>query len=110
MSEAEGHRSELEALKLQDPEFYKYLLETDKDLLDFQAGGSDSDQGDDGPLEVRFSLESCSSEAYDVLLAMESKRNMRFGIIRLNDCISLFQYGMTIVLQSSSKSSTCVRL
>jgi len=55
-SEARGHRSELEALKSQDPEFYKYLLETDKELLDFQAGGSDSDEEGDEPLEVRIAL------------------------------------------------------
>ncbi len=52
VSESKGHRSELEALKDQDPEFYKYLLETDRDLLEFEAEGSDSDGTDDESLEV----------------------------------------------------------
>jgi nucleolar complex protein 2 len=52
VSESKGHRSELEALKEQDPEFYKYLLETDKDLLEFEADGSDSEGENEETLEV----------------------------------------------------------
>ena len=47
-SEMESHQDQLAALREKDPEFYKYLLDTDKDLLDFQAGNSE----DDDELEV----------------------------------------------------------
>lgn len=50
-SESEQHKSQLEALKEKDPEFYKYLLETDKELLEFQTGDSDTDEEQD--IEVR---------------------------------------------------------
>ena len=43
-SEAEQHQSQLAALKDSDPEFYKYLLETDKELLEFQTGDSEDDE------------------------------------------------------------------
>ena len=43
-SESEQHKSQLEALKEKDPEFYKYLLETDKELLEFQAGDTDEEE------------------------------------------------------------------
>ena len=43
-SESEEHKSQLAALKENDPEFYTYLLETDKDLLNFQTGDSESDE------------------------------------------------------------------
>lgn len=51
VSEVASHKDQLAALKDRDPEFYKYLLETDKELLDFQAGSSASDEDDE--LEVR---------------------------------------------------------
>ncbi len=46
------HKATLEALREKDPEFYQYLEQTDKRLLDFDAGagggeGSDSDGGED---------------------------------------------------------------
>jgi len=50
--EGQQHKATLEALREKDPEFYKYLEQTDKRLLDFDAGagggeGSDSDGGED---------------------------------------------------------------
>lgn len=46
-SESEEHKSQLAALKENDPEFYKYLLETDKELLEFQTAESESDEDQD---------------------------------------------------------------
>lgn len=54
-TESSEHQHQLAALKEKDREFYDYLLETDKDLLNFQADGSDDD---DEELEVQRSA-SC---------------------------------------------------
>lgn len=43
--EAARHKADLEALKQQDPEFYAYLDQTDRGLLDFDLG-SDASDGD----------------------------------------------------------------
>lgn len=43
--ELKSHRAELEALKAADPDFYEYLQQSDKSLLDFE------DEGDNGELE-----------------------------------------------------------
>ena len=43
-SEGKEHKGQLAALQETDPEFYRYLLDTDKDLLDFQTGESESDE------------------------------------------------------------------
>ena len=40
------HRATLEALKQKDPEFYRYLEQTDKNLLGFDAADGDQDEGD----------------------------------------------------------------
>lgn len=45
-SSISGHKEQLERLKEQDPEFFKYLMETDKGLLDFTTGeGEDGEEG-----------------------------------------------------------------
>jgi hypothetical protein len=52
-SEVSRHKADLEALKLKDPEFYKFLAATDSQLLAFQdsdgeeEGGEDDDGEDD---------------------------------------------------------------
>ena len=43
-AEEKQHKADLEALKLHDPEFYEYLQQTDKDLLDFGRSDSESDR------------------------------------------------------------------
>lgn len=50
-SESNEHKGQLAALKEKDPEFYNYLLETDKELLEFQTGDSEDD-GEEEALEV----------------------------------------------------------
>ncbi|GAB4817038.1 hypothetical protein N2152v2_004084 [Parachlorella kessleri] len=44
-SEVARHKEELERLRERDPEFYKYLQATDKELLDFGAGESEDEEG-----------------------------------------------------------------
>lgn len=49
MSDGEAHAQDLEKLKEKDPDFYKYLQENDRGLLQFNTFGSDNDMdGDDG--------------------------------------------------------------
>lgn len=42
-----AHGMDLEALKAQDPEFYQYLQEHDKDLLDFDPEAAGADDASD---------------------------------------------------------------
>ena len=48
-SEVGRHKAELDSLKERDPEFFKYLQETDAELLEFGDDGADDggDSGDD---------------------------------------------------------------
>jgi nucleolar complex protein 2 len=55
-SEISQHKAELEALKKKDPEFYKYLEDYDKELLDFdeedeEMGGEEEDEAGGGEEE-----------------------------------------------------------
>lgn len=65
LSDGEGHMQDLEQLKEKDPEFYKYLQENDKDLLQF--GGEDSEGDDeedeDNDMEDDDDAESSTSAA-----------------------------------------------
>ena len=47
VSEISTHKSQLEALKARDPEFYAYLQQTDAGLLDFADEEDDSEGGED---------------------------------------------------------------
>lgn len=49
--EAKRHKADLEVLKEQDPEFYQYLQQTDKELLDF---GHSDDEPEDGEVRSCF--------------------------------------------------------
>lgn len=49
-SAAEEHKAQLEALKLQDPDFYKYLQQADQELLNF--GAQEEESSDKGAEEV----------------------------------------------------------
>ena len=42
------HKATLDALREKDPEFYKYLEQTDKRLLDFDAGADEDESGSGG--------------------------------------------------------------
>ena len=44
-TEAAQHKADLEALRLQDPEFYSYLQQTDRALLDFDLSSEASQEG-----------------------------------------------------------------
>eukprot|EP00188_Purpureofilum_apyrenoidigerum_P006415 Plantae.Rhodophyta-Purpureofilum_apyrenoidigerum.ctg9977.p1 GENE.Plantae.Rhodophyta-Purpureofilum_apyrenoidigerum.ctg9977~~Plantae.Rhodophyta-Purpureofilum_apyrenoidigerum.ctg9977.p1 ORF type:complete len:775 (-),score=203.05 Plantae.Rhodophyta-Purpureofilum_apyrenoidigerum.ctg9977:1124-3448(-) len=45
------HKSQLEKLKSSDPEFYEYLLQNDKDLLEFDDDGGGESDGDESAEE-----------------------------------------------------------
>lgn len=59
LNELEAHEKELESLKDKDPEFYKFLAENDKELLDFKAAELEnlsdigSSEEEDEPKEKR---------------------------------------------------------
>lgn len=55
--EGQTHLNELSALAQKDPEFYKYLQENDRELLDFNPGQKqdvdvDSDEEEDGGFDM----------------------------------------------------------
>lgn len=57
LDEEAAHKLELSALAAKDPEFYKYLQQNDKELLNFGASGAtaainNDDESDDGGFEV----------------------------------------------------------
>jgi nucleolar complex protein 2 len=45
---ADKHKSDLEKLKESDPEFFKYLQENDKQLLEFDISESEEEEEDEG--------------------------------------------------------------
>jgi hypothetical protein len=49
-AEVKSHKAQLEELKTADPEFYQYLVESDKALLDFSEDDEEAmDDDDDAP-------------------------------------------------------------
>ena len=46
-SRSANHKNQLARLQEKDPEFYKFLKENDKELLDFNDSGSEMDDEDD---------------------------------------------------------------
>ena len=90
-SESEEHKGQLAALKENDPEFYNYLLETDKELLDFQTGDSDSD------------------EEQDIEASSHGFENCSTGSISWPDCFSPDILQSCNLLQSLGTSSECGR-
>lgn len=50
--EAMAHKLELEKLAQQDPEFYKYLQENDKELLDFDVSDDEGEELDEDAMDI----------------------------------------------------------
>lgn len=47
-----AHKLELEKLAQQDPEFYKYLQENDKELLDFDVSDDEGEELDEDAMDI----------------------------------------------------------
>ena len=62
IGEEERHRLSLAALKEKDPEFYKYLEENDKALLDFGEDDDDEEEDDDETAEASALLDKKSKK------------------------------------------------
>ena len=79
-SKPKSHKQALFNLSEDDPEFYKFLLENDKDLLEFNEGDSVSDEvisdscSEEGKLESVSDThsESDSDESIESIVSMES--------------------------------------
>lgn len=77
-----GHKSDLEALREQDPQFYDYLKEADSDLLAFGDGmdlSSSDDEASEG-LEVRPLPSAHSLRVACWYLKMACTATMNFGV------------------------------
>lgn len=68
IDEGANHLLELSALAQKDPEFYKYLQENDRELLQFDgegdAAGSDDDDGNEG---FEMDLDGADDEQLPIL-------------------------------------------
>lgn len=78
------HEEELKAIREKDPSFYKFLLEEDKNLLDFQApepdlekGGDDEEGEDDNEVKDGGGSEAPKRKASGRLLTVEHFRQLR---------------------------------
>lgn len=67
----EMHREDLERLKETDPEFYKYLKDTDKELLEFDDEDGSDEMEDDQPVEGQD--DSMDAELQDVPPVIDSE-------------------------------------
>lgn len=63
---AQDHNADLEDLKMADPDFYKFLQENDKDLLNFEAGSGsegDGEENDDDGSDADDESDDAEEEA-----------------------------------------------
>ena len=69
--EASRHKAHLEALKSQDQEFYAYLEQTDRELLDFDAGSeSDAEEIEEDTAQPVDESDS-AAEVWSIILLLD---------------------------------------
>ena len=59
-SDIASHQEQLQALKDQDPEFYEYLQQTDKELLDFGQDGDEEEEEEEETMQEASDEEQVS--------------------------------------------------
>ncbi|KAG9217772.1 hypothetical protein CCMSSC00406_0003539 [Pleurotus cornucopiae] len=109
-SEGEVHLHELSKLAEKDPEFYKYLQENDKELLDFDPSahldvdmdGDDEDEGDedmDGQeTEERLPILTMKTltQWQKVLLQQRSLRSLRKLLVAFRSAVHMNEEGQVL--------------
>ena len=77
-SKSKTHKQTLFNLSEDDPEFYNFLLENDKELLEFSEGDSDIDElvsdscSEDGKIESVSDTNSESDKSIESIVSMET--------------------------------------
>lgn len=85
LEDESNRKMDFELLKEKDPEFYKFLEENDKGLLDFDANETDSDvvDGDEGLIQEQDDDDATAPKSDSVLLTKELLRTWQKAILEV---------------------------
>ncbi|KAK9791168.1 hypothetical protein WJX73_004155 [Symbiochloris irregularis] len=110
--EASQHKADLEALKQQDPDFYAYLDQTDRGLLDFDlgsdaSGSSDSEaQQGDHQGQAADSDDDADADKEDAPPMQQLEEDMHVPPLKAKPTKSLSSEGVDLLCQRAKETGS----